>query len=247
MERPHSNGAVPYIGGGVRMLDKYSRVARMYPAILCSLPFFILNYFLLADYAGGVLSSFMAIKWAGGITMSLACAYLVSQMGRFIGKECYEKNIFGDELHMPTTNLLMHSDPTFSPEFKSKIHSKITEDFDLQVCTIAEEEKNETQTRKRIVECVGLIRSKVKDGRLVLQHNTEYGFVRNLVGGSTIAALISVVNVVIFVYFHPDSVALTLSIVLAVIYLFIASLGKYLIRRYGYRYSKVLIQEYVHL
>lgn len=101
--------------------------------------------------------------------------------------------------------------------------------------------------RKRIVECVGLIRSKVKDGRLVLQHNTEYGFVRNLVGGSTIAALISVVNVVIFVYFHPDSVALTLSIVLAVIYLFIASLGKYLIRRYGYRYSKVLIQEYVHL
>jgi len=48
--------------------------------------------------------------------------------------------------------------------------------------------------RKKIVEAVSIMREKVMDGHLLLQHNIEYGLWRNLIEGSTFALLISIIN-----------------------------------------------------
>lgn len=225
--------------------SKYSLVARVYPAILCCLPILVLNFFLLSIYTGNFLSAIEGYKWLSGVTFSAVLIYFLSQIGRFIGKEIFEKTHFKDDLNMPTTQLLLHSDDTYSFEQKINIHSKILGDFNMTVCSLEQESLDEMGARKIIVDCVSLIRGKVKDGRLILQHNIEYGFVRNLIGGSAVAVFVSILNLVLFGFFFKNFVAFYLSFFLAVTYLLIMSFGKKIISRYGFRYAKVLIQEYL--
>lgn len=227
------------------MLNKYTRTARIYPAIICSAPIFVLNYFLLNLYTEDFFPSLKGIKWVGGITLSAALTFLFSQIGRFIGKEFFEKVHFKDELYMPTTEFLLHSDNTYSPEHKSKVHTKVLNDFGIQIYSFEQENDDITSARRTIVECVSMIRGKVKNGQLLLQHNIEYGFVRNLVGGSLLALYCSIANLYIFGFFFKNKLAFGLSLFLAIAYLLLVIAGKYLIGRYGVHYAKVLIQEYL--
>lgn len=227
------------------MLNNYSRVARLYPAVLCSIPIFALNYFFLNVHTADFFGSLEGIKWAGGITISLVLTYLLAQVSRFIGKELFEKKHFNDELHMPTTELLLHSDSTYTVDLKGKLHAKIFSDFGIKIYSPDQEASNILGARKAIVESVGMIRAKVKDGRLILQHNREYGFVRNLIGGSIIAVFISILDLFIFGHFFQNMLAYYISLSLAVAYTFIVIIGKPLMSRYGRLYAKVLIQEYL--
>lgn len=227
------------------MLNKYNRTARIYPAIICSIPIFVLNYFLLDFYTAPFFASLEAVKWVSGITLSVALTYLLAQAGRFIGKELFEKEYFKDELCMPTTEFLLHSDNTYSPEHKEKIHRKILTDFDIQIYSFEKENRDVLSARRVIVESVSMIRGKVKNGQLLLQHNIEYGFVRNLVGGSLMALYISIINFYIFRIFLQNQIAFYISIATIILYLFFVVVGKHLIKKYGIRYAKVLIQEYL--
>jgi hypothetical protein len=229
------------------MLNKYNRTARIYPAIICSVPIFLLNYFLLHSYTAGFFASLESVKWVGGITISVALTFLIAQAGRFVGKELFERIHFKDEYYMPTTEFLLHSDITYSPEHKSKIHSKVLNDFGIQIYSIEQESSDITSARRIIVESISMIRGKVKNGQLLLQHNIEYGFVRNLVGGSLLALYISIANLYILGLLAPNQIGFFLSMFTAIIYLFIVIIGRYLIRRYGVRYAKILIQEYLLL
>lgn len=226
-------------------MNKYNLIARTYPAVLCSIPVFVLNYFFLHTYTADFIGSLQAITWAGGITLSVVLTFLFAHIGRHIGKDLFEKIHFNDELHMPTTQMLLHADTTYSSEHKRKVHDMILGDFNMQVCTVSEEQDNEHHARKIIVDCVSMIRGKVKDGRLLLQHNIEYGFVRNLIGGSVISVFISIVNLFLFGYFFQNLLAYQISLFTAITYFLILFFGRFLVGRYGVRYAKVLIQEYV--
>ena len=226
-------------------LNKYNLVARVYPAVLCSLPILALNFFLLNSYAGEFFSAVGGYKWLGGITFSMILIYLLAQIGRFIGKEVFEKIHFSDELNMPTTKLLLHSDKTYSSEQKLNIHSKIANDFNMTIYTPEQESLNQIHAQRLIVDCVSLIRGKVKDGHLILQHNIEYGFARNLIGGSVVAVFISIFNLIIFGYFLEQFLPFFISLFLAVIYLLIMAVSRKVIQQYGFRYAKILIQEYL--
>jgi len=225
--------------------NKYNLIARVYPAILCSLPILVLNFFLLDSYTGEFFSAIEGYKWFGGITFSAILIYLLAQIGRFVGKEIFEKIHFSDELSMPTTQLLLHSDNTYSSEQKLNIHSKIANDFNMTVYDFEQESLDEMGARRIIVDCVSLIRGKVKDGRLILQHNIEYGFARNLIGGSTVAVLVSVFNLIIFGYFMEQFIPFYISLFLVIAYLIIVIIGRKIIQQYGLRYAKILIQEYL--
>lgn len=227
------------------MLDKYNRTARIYPAIICSVPIFILNYFLLNFYAADFFASVEGVKWVGGITLSVALTFLLAQAGRFIGKELFEKIHFKDELYIPTTEFLLHADTTYSPEHKCKVHAKVLSDFGIKIRSFEEENKDIVAARRIIVESVSMIRGKVKNGHLLFQHNIEYGFVRNLIGGSLLALYISIFNLYIFGFFFPNQLGFYLSLFTVFIYLFFVVIGRYLIGRYGARYAKILIQEYL--
>lgn len=227
------------------MLNKYNITARIYPAIICSVPIFVLNYFLLSIHTADFLASVEGIKWVGGITLSVALTFLLAQAGRFVGKEIFEKIHFKDELYMPTTELLLHSDTTYSPEHKIKLHTKVLNDFGIQIRSFEQENQDIISARRIVVESVSMIRGKVKNGQLLLQHNIEYGFIRNLIGGSLLALYISILNLYIFGFFFPNRLGFYISLSVGLVYLFFVVVGRYLIGRYGFRYAKILIQEYL--
>ena len=109
--------------------DIYSLTARVLPAFLSSVPFFLLNYFLLNPLMGDFWGELLALKIVSNITFSFALLFLLMQIDRIISKEFIEKNIYKNELYFPTTNFLLHLDKTFSSDFTRKIHQKIKKDF----------------------------------------------------------------------------------------------------------------------
>jgi len=196
---------------------------------------------VIGDFVGHVL----AIQWISDVGLSFAIIYLFMQINRLISKEFFEKKMFSNGLNMPTTNYLMHSDPNLSFEYTKKIHLKIYEDFSIVIPSMQEELRNEKGSRQKISEAVALIRKKVGDGVLILQHNIEYGFVRNLIGGSVIAVIISVININIFSWVAYNQIALIISCILAFLYLCVVISSKWIVTTFGNNYASVLIQEYM--
>ncbi len=224
-------------------LDKYSRVARLYPALITLVPVFVLTLGLAQNELTKLLGDIMAIRVAGCVSINVAALFLLIQANRFIGKEVFERWYFEDELRMPTTEMLLPSSTQISPPLRSKVDTLCQCDFALFLPTADEQEDDEMLVRRRIVEIVAQIRQKVRDGHLLLQHNIEYGFARNLIGGAPLGIAISVICAL---YFYRNSQAIALfSVALAILWGLLLLLSKTIIGRFGVLYAKRLIQEYV--
>lgn len=180
----------------------------------------------------------------GNITISIVLLYLLMQINRFLGKFLFEKNMFKNELEMPTTNFLLFSNTEFSEEYKIKIREQIKSDFQIELPNEFMENQNIIETRKRVVEAVGLIRQKVKNGRLLLQHNIEYGFARNLIGGAIIGLMMSVFDIIYF-YNNADKLIGGISIALSILFSILLIIHKPIIKHLGNQYAKRLFQEYL--
>lgn len=217
----------------------------MFPALLTSIPLFVLYFFSLNPSLENFLSGLFSLQVASDITISLALLYGFSQLNRFLSKQLFEKKIFSDGLYLPTTNCLLNRDQSFSDEFKTKLHSKIKTDFGIEILAKAEEAKDELKARKIISEAVGQIRSKVVAGRLTEQHNAEYGFVRNLVGGSVASLSFSIINVGVFGLLSYNTNAIVITMVLGFVYLLVLIFSKKVILSFGQHYARILIQEYM--
>ncbi len=91
---------------------------------------------------------------------------------------------------------------------------------------------------------MSLARKKVGSGKLLLQHNIEYGFWRNLIGGTIFAVLFSGITTY---YSHAENnkTLFFVSIILLIFYLLILIFNKFIIGRFGKMYARVLIQEYM--
>ncbi len=146
---------------------------------------------------------------------------------------------------MPTTEFLLHKNKEYSEQFKEKIYQKIKSDFGIQLTSIAEEQKNEISSRHLIAEAVSLIRDRVKNGRLLLNRNIEYGFIRNLIGGSVIAVVVSLISLLIFSFFDKNIVAMLVSSLFIFLYAVPILFSKTLIKKHGDRYARTLFQEYI--
>ncbi len=109
----------------------------------------------------------------------------------------------------------------------------------------SEELLNETEARRRIVEAIGYIRNKVKHGYLLLKHNIQYGFWRNLVGGSVIGLILSIINLFVFYNIEPDSLPWILCLIMVIIYSLILLSSKWVINYLGKLYAYRLYEEYM--
>lgn len=224
----------------------YFLYARLTPAIICSVPFFVLYFFFLNPRLGPFLEILIKAQWIGDITLLMAFTLLLVLLGRSISKDIFERFWFwSDETRMPTTEFLLHTGTEYTPNFKASIHARIKSDFGIEILSAEAEADNKETARRVIAEAVSLIRQKVKDGRLVLQHNKEYGFFRNLIGCSIIAVATSVLNIWIFYSVAPDKTALWISILMGTAYLMPVLLSKIIMRVHGKRYARVLFQEYL--
>ena len=70
-----------------------------------------------------------------------------------------------------------------------------------------------------------------------MQHNLEYGFIRNLFGGSILAFVVSVVSILLY---DIHSRQFIVSAVLGVVYLIIILFGGYLLKRYSNAYAQTI-------
>ncbi len=226
--------------------DQYELKARVIPAVFSMiLPVLIFNHFVVSDKLADFLDYIEGVRILSNITISVVLLYFISQLGRIIGKGVFEKAFHMEEIRMPTTDMLMFSNHVYSKQYKTKIREKISCEFDVELPTREDEERDEIDSRIRIVETMALIRKKLERNKFLLQHNIEYGAMRNAIGGSVIGLIFSIFNVVCFVHIVPSSQALVLSIVTATVYSIIILLSKFLINFYGRSYAKILFREYL--
>lgn len=220
--------------------DRYTIFAQIIPAVLCSIPIVLLLHFHVPDIA--LLENYGALLLAGTkLAPSVLFIYPLVKISRFVGK-CIEEHWFGEELFFPTTDLLLYKDNTLSRSSKGKIRN-ILSSFDYQLSTLEEELEDETTARKRIVEAMSFIRARVGRGIHVHDYNIHYGFWRNIIGGSTIALTISVLELAV-IFFDNDFLPLQLVLMITISYLLILLVSRWLIKGSAKRYARVLLNEF---
>lgn len=225
-------------------LNTYFLTARVTPALLTSIPIIAIPIAVDDKILTNTLNQIISLKSLGAISGSGALWMFLVFVNRYISKKVLETKQFNSELDFPTTRFLLHRDTTFSQAYKKKIHDQIHKNFKMEIPSADIEMEKELESRKLISEAVGLIRARIKDGRLLLQHNMEYGFYRNLVGGSIIGAIASFVNVGIYLNSSNITLACLFSI-FAIAYVTLFMLRNSGMEYFGQKYAKVLFQEYV--
>lgn len=222
------------------LFNEYGIKARVFPAILCAMPFLVLKHFLIDPYFDLSITDKLFAGIMGDISLTVILIYLLVQINRLVSKL-----IFENKSNFPTSQMLLASSFKISREFRSKISQKIEEDFNLSLPTLADEKSNIENAKNRISEIVHLIINKVGDGVLLLQHNIEYGFTRNLIGGSLISFVVSFACIIIFSFIFQNKIAYIISITLSVLYTVPIIFSKTILKHYSEEYARVLFREYL--
>ena len=220
------------------LFNEYNIKARLFPAFLCSFPFLLIKHFVVDKYFSIPLDTAVI----GDIPFVIVLIYLLSQINRFVSKLFFE-----DKSRFPTTKMLMPSDTQLSVGYKQKIKDKVKKDFQISIPTLREEYSSSENAKTRIKEIVSLIIDKVRSGNLLLQHNIEYGFMRNLIGGSVVAFIISFINSIVFGYIFENKIAYITSIILCFVYLIPIIFSKIILDHYSKEYARILFREYLGL
>ncbi len=218
-------------------------MGRVYPATITLIPILILSIGIANSELSKYINNLLSVKIIGCVTLNVTMFYLLIHINRFFGKEVFERIFFKNEMDMPTTLMLLESNNLMSNEALDKIRIKVQKDFKLPLPTLIDCTANLQNAKRRIVEIVSQIRLKVKNGQLLLQHNIEYGFVRNLIGGAPLALMFSIFNA--FYFQHMSKTVFALSIFMCFCWFILISASKFLISRFGELYAKRLIQEYM--
>jgi len=227
-------------------IDQYTILSRFTPAVLTALPIAVLYLYLLRPIIGELVGLYSGWIYLGDFSAAFLFTYVVAQLARAIGKWLEDKH-FVKESDFPTTRFLLHSDRYYSSAYKQRLHSHIGRVLSITLLTPEEEKNNFDEAVKTVRDCVGLMRGRVKHGRLLIQRNMEYGFMRNLLGGSVFGVGCSVFNVIIFLWISQNSIALGLSLALLGIYGVLVLLTRYLLNNFGERYAHTLFSEFLEV
>ncbi len=226
-------------------INIYYLKARLFPTVLTSIPAIILyNKFVSTLYHDKLEKIFSLLPSLTDIILSSAIVFLLVQINRFLSKEIFQRLYFKDEINMPTTNILLKSNNELEVSIKQKIEEKIKTKFGIDLLSSTEESSNELRARKLITTVVSQIRNVLRDNSLLLQHNIEYGFFRNLIGGSFLALAISIIMLVLSFCTH-DLTTRNLGWILIIVYFIPLLFSKLIINRYGKYYAKILFEQFL--
>ena len=226
------------------MKGEYTTKARAFPTVLTMIPFVVLYIWVLAPLINPTLEPVWDhLPVVAGVSIHAVLLYAFMQLNRFLSKAIFQDWLFLGDLHIPTTDMLMPNDASLDAQTRRRYYEQINRDFNIDVKKDLSKLKTEDEKRMMLTRLVGQIRPKLKDNHMVQQHNTEFGFIRNLVGGSLSAFVISN-GLVIVAACTKNNELLCASIVLSVIYLFPIIFSKVLITRFGRNYAYVLFEQY---
>ena len=226
-------------------INNYYFKARLFPTVLTSIPTIILyNKFVTNIYHDKLENIYAGLPIITDIIFSSAIIFLLVQINRLLSKEIFQRLYFKDEINMPTTNLLIKSNGELETSIKQKIEDKIKTKFNITLLSSIEESADQPKARKLIATTVSQIRNILRDNSLLLQHNIEYGFFRNLIGGSFLAFVLSII--ILFLSFYSGEIATrNLGIILTSLYFLPIILSKFIINRYGRYYAKILYEQFL--
>ena len=226
------------------MKGEYTTKARVFPTVLTMIPFIVLYIWVLAPMINPILAPVWDyLPVVAGVSIHAVLLYAFMQLNRFLSKAIFQDWLFLGDLHMPTTDMLMPNHASLDAQTRKRYYEQINRDFNIDVKKDLSKLKTENDQRMMLTRLVGQIRPKLKDNAMVQQHNREFGFIRNLVGGSLSAFVISIALVIVAAVAKNNELLYT-SIILAVIYLFPIIFSKVLITRFGRNYAYVLFEQY---
>lgn len=219
--------------------------ARLFPALLTSIPLLIfINKIIAVKYATALKNIYDVLPLITHLGLSAAIIFLLVQINRLVAKEIFQRWYFRDELYMPTTNHLLMNNTYYPIAIKNKIRDKIAAKFQIELLQAVEEQQNSENARKLIATAVSQIRNMLRGNVMLLQHNIEYGFWRNLIGGSLIALVFSVI-IIWHGYLNHFSDQITVGLICFIVFFIPIILSKKIIRYYGKYYAKILYEQFL--
>lgn len=227
-------------------LDAYSLKARFLPALVTAVvPATIFNYFYVSEAFSRFVGYMLGIKFLSTVSLSFIFLIYLSEFARTIAKGIFEARFFNDELSMPTTTFMLFKDNTYSDDYKVVFRKRVKTDFKLTLADQEQECADEQNARRKIVESMALVRKKLHKNAFLLQHNIEYGAMRNAIGGSVIGLGICAWNVYFFKELVVNGLAVNLSFFFGAIYALLLVFSKFILKLYGKSYAKTLFREYI--
>lgn len=169
-------------------MDKYIRVARVYPAVIGMLPTCVLSAMCMGVWFPQYEAVIGNLKWVmclvGGTALaSMAVGYLVRELFKETSKWLFQYPMFKkDEAEMPTTKMLLWQNTAISPAYHKVIAAKVKTVFGIKLPTAEEEKADLALAKKTIVEAVSQIRQNCRGDEILRQYNIEFGFCRNYLG-----------------------------------------------------------------
>jgi len=227
-------------------LDAYSIKARFFPVLVTAvLPAMIFNYFYVSEEFARFVGYILGAKFLSNVSLSFICLIYLSEISRMIAKGIFESHFFNNELSMPTTTFMLFKDKTYSDDLKIMFRNTVKSDFGLDLASNEQEEVDEQNAKRKIVESMALIRKKLHKNTFLQQHNIEYGAMRNAIGGSVIGFFICLWNIYFFHAVVHNELAINISLFLVCIYTLLLVFSKFILNFYGVSYAKVLFREYL--
>lgn len=221
------------------ILDSYKRPARGYPALLTAIPIIILFNLILKDEP--IFDSLLGIS-VSNLTAVTASLYLLIQINRTLSMALFEPQ----PLEMPTVKFLLFTNDHFSTNHKNKIRDKVFQDYGISLPSKDEEDQNVLEAKKRIREATTMIKETLGRGKMLFQMNIEYGFIRNLLGGSIVALIVNCF-LIYYTYVNNLNIIFIFSIVYGSLPAILLLFNRYLTRTFSHRYADRFYSEYLTL
>lgn len=169
--------------------NRYSMVARYYPALLAVAPLIwssaVLTPDLFSDYR----------KWTGSIIVISAALYLIASLARSRGK-FVEKRLIERWGGWPTTIVLRHRNSIVDPVTKARHHRSLAAISGIQLLPAPMEEAADPTMADNLYRSATKRLIELRRGRafrMLEDENASYGFRRNLLGLKWMAVCIALV------------------------------------------------------
>ena len=214
------------------------------PTVITMIPMVVLYIRIVSPVIYPVLEPvWQVLPLFTGVAINTVVMFLLVMLNRYLSKAIFQNIIYQDDKNMPTTDFLMPNHKSLDKASRTRYYTYILQDYGIDMQKSLKCLRTDDEKRIMIARVVGQIRETLRGNRMILQHNIEYGFFRNLLGGCTHATLISIVLLCI-AKASNDSALLYASLVMMVVYLLPLFFSKHIIKYHGQNYAKVLFEQY---
>lgn len=228
-------------------MNEYYLKARLMPTILTIIPLITFYEYVISP----LIATALAPVWnllpvLTDISINVALMFMLVSLNRFLSKIIFQRLFYQDDLKMPSTNYLLPDNKDLDKASRNRYYDLISQDFNIDIRKDLKSLKTENDKRIMIARIVGQIRQLLRENKMLLQHNIEYGFFRNLIGGSVLAVFFSIVLIVISYVFEGEFMKVPAFLMFA-LYLLPIVFSKFIIEYHGRNYATVLFDQYASL